>query len=866
MNIPVGTASLLLLMFTVIPGVWGDPLWQDKLHGSLLKLSEMITLVSGRAYRSSLTVNAAKDLVDVLQGLVDQLKGSENLDKDVKIIQASDTQRIMTAYGSMKTKADRLFSSTDLKSHFALGSKLSRLEATNNLDSMCSNFQENSYEFTTRVICSNILECYEGNGACTGRKECDVTQAIPKMAVVLWYKVAAFLHNSLCNPVKKNVEEDFKRVEAMVSTIGAYVSITLEWDSIFSNIEKTGHVFWKLNVEHAMSRLRNYENVAKFSPVACTELKSEKMCPVGYIYLEYVLLKKLKQVRQFPLKTRNLRQQGRVHHGHLMELKKDALHQIKLLASIENMEHEIETHSSEFSKYFHTLQKYDEGIADQDIAFIKTKLTEFDGKYEELRKKFKDDFDLVKHVSTAANIAGQMENFFVNGFEALKGIGNAIITANEIRGLYKEARELNQDTTSLKQSFKRNADQISDMVTVVNDIRTGNIGGAGLEGLEFVDAYGKYTPQVDEDDLARNNELWSAYKDKACELLYEADGLTATAMQTSVGLTCEKLDGTLAAFFATRESIFDFQFDLVDALAKIIRTHIGRELSRAINIKSSSGRYSDLMLIFFKAQSRLQSEASLYCEKLEYLNHGKSIVACSSGNLFTETDIDSLIAYEPNTHYEIEERFVYLPTKRQFHGDEGYINLATLAEERKVSFRLPNNRTWLNEFNWFVSGEKLAPFVESFKIYLPLKDYAVVRDRTKHFKTRIQLTAKDGSYVDDTSKVKYIVPLENSQYVTVYEEGYDPAKCPRGKEIVNPYSAAGDDLPFICDTTTRVPKSRVMPTILSRWDLSFSVETGAEDLSWEVPDPATDVLIIAKVELRFPPGIRKRSRVYRRMG
>jgi hypothetical protein len=72
--------------------------------------------------------------------------------------------------------------------------------------------------------------------------------------------------------------------------------------------------------------------------------------------------------------------------------------------------------------------------------------------------------------------------------------------------------------------------------------------------------------------LARNSALWSAFKDKACNLL-EGDDIEINVGQTTteVMLICENLEGTLAEFFTLRESIFDFQFDLVDALTKVIR-------------------------------------------------------------------------------------------------------------------------------------------------------------------------------------------------------------------------------------------------------------------------------------------------------
>ena len=73
--------------------------------------------------------------------------------------------------------------------------------------------------------------------------------------------------------------------------------------------------------------------------------------------------------------------------------------------------------------------------------------------------------------------------------------------------------------------------------------------------------------------MDRNSALWSAFKGKACDLLSGSDGneieIKVGQTTTEVMLICENLEGTLAEFFTLRGSIFDFQFDLVDALTKV---------------------------------------------------------------------------------------------------------------------------------------------------------------------------------------------------------------------------------------------------------------------------------------------------------
>ena len=166
-------------------------------------------------------------------------------------------------------------------------------------------------------------------------------------------------------------------------------------------------------------------------------------------------------------------------------------------------------------------------------------------------------------------------------------------------------------------------------------------------------------------------------------------------------------------------------------------------------------------------------------------------------------------------------------------------------------FRLPARRSWLRKYNWLAGEEFLAPYVESFKLYLPLKEYKSGNEK-QHSRTRIELTSVAGSSFSETSNIVYNLPFQDSNYLAIYTQGYD--QCPNGKEASNPYSLC-KNLPKICDTNTRVPTitKSIMPTILSTWKVRYTVESGEIDLTWNAPNPATNLLMTAKVKLRFLP-------------
>lgn len=151
-----------------------------------------------------------------------------------------------------------------------------------------------------------------------------------------------------------------------------------------------------------------------------------------------------------------------------------------------------------------------------------------------------------------------------------------------------------------------------------------------------------------------------------------------------------------------------------------------------------------------------------------------------------------------------------IPTKPQSQSDTGFINLPALKSGKSLTFRLPwcINQTWLREYNWLGEEEILAPFVESFKLYLPPSKYGQKHTKRTSIKTRIQLTSISVSLLSDTSDVvRRNITLKQSNFLTVFYHGYTSFLCPNKNDINNPYSLC-ENLPKLCDTITRVPQAR----------------------------------------------------------
>lgn len=415
--------------------------------------------------------------------------------------------------------------------------------------------------------------------------------------------------------------------------------------------------------------------------------------------------------------------------------------------------------------------------------------------------------------------------------------------------------ELADDTAEIGELLMYNTNQITTLTKLVNKIINNQTNDIGEDADTFINQYANYTPMVDRDRLAQNIGMWEAFKESTCDLLngVEAIGASiATAVANGFAL-CENLEGKIAEFNALRENIFDFQFDLVDSLAAVVRGNVAKKLSDAISKVNNDIYTADQLLGgFLMTQLLIQSQAWLYCDKLEYLNEGRRVQPCSPvTGLFTNNELDNIVAFKSHQTYVSIERTVHIPSKPQYYGDLGFINIPTLVRNKAASFKLPLNVTWLRMFDWSLIGEPQASFVENFQLFLPKSKYATGPGKEKT-STRIVVTAdtEGGSYIstDRESAVLYKLPKKQSSYVTVYQEGYRKSTC--SKEIPNPYSLC-NNLPKICHTSSNVAGSCLLPTTLSRWRVTYHVQLGDEEIDWLAPNSTTDLYFIAKLTLRM---------------
>ena len=751
---------------------------------------------------------------------------------------------------------------------------------------------------STKDVCSTLSRCStkvlssEKNG-CTVDNKCDVTKAFPLMVEMFFYQLAYSVVDSLCPSFCPGedckLNNQITSIRKQVKLMNAFVNMIPEkrpFESFYRDaVARKAYS----RVNEAMRIISENENAFVDAQFACEEIEAEPACQFLTIRPHYLLLKKMKDLRLQPGhlgNTIDLRLHQNVNHAKMLHLKKDTITHTELLAAVNQLNNNLQVHVNGIASYFKGIAEYEQGIANADKDFIHGKLLDFETNFARLQDKVHTDLknamiameslltiELAEEsaalVSKIASEANPLKAMFSGVDE--KGVRDqaklvASLAAKLVHGvaLIKKLQDVKDDTIEISLLFQENKNQITALIGVVNSIlNSGESVRINYDAEGFVEQYAAYTPMVDRNRMAQNIAMWGALKESTCDLLNDVGGILAAAGIAVVNgmLLCENLEGTIAEFNALRENIFDFQFELVDTLARVVGSNIANKLADSIGKQETDlFQAHELLAGFLMSQIFIQSQAWLYCEKIEYLNEGQKVHVCSpQTGLFTNNDLDNLVAFTDHQSYISVDRTVFIPSKPQDSEDLGFINIQKLAKEKKAYFKLPRNITWLYKFGWSLMGETHAPYVENFQLFLPNKNNESATNKVKT-STRIVVSADPdvGCYVSTnvTDAVRYRLPESQTSYLTLYEEGYRSSTC--FAEIPSPYSLC-NNLPNLCHRSSDKAGGTLLPTILSGWRITYNVQSGNDELEWPAPQPVTNLFFIAKLKLRIRPHVSKRN-------
>ena len=517
----------------------------------------------------------------------------------------------------------------------------------------------------------------------------------------------------------------------------------------------------------------------------------------------------------------------------------------------------------EVRNYFGSVESFNSDIALADIGYINGRLQLFKTRIDEIVTKLTTDFSELlksafiivsfdiaqsafKAISALAAAADPLNSLFgstVDILEATTELNNAIASATGMDQVSRAFGELQYQTQLMHNRFQENANFLENVRKLVEKDYTADEFPALRE--RFIQKYNEYNPQVSREDVSGTQALWEALIEETCAVI---DGTTSVAgakikaAVKSQGL-CVNVPVLVTRMYTVFEEIYDFQFDLMTAMASYVRSNVAVEASKNIDDTfvrvaglnpETESTLSTLSLMgglsFMTYKTQILKTVNLYCDRLEYEEAGVRPNDCRG----PETDISTLISIIKTKCYSTQHTFYYdVPTKPQSPGDKAYVDLDALFNGEFVDFRIPDS-DWLVQRDWIGSHEKdYAIYLEEFTVYLPIKVQGIKTFRTIANSVQNSVISPGGTV---------FVMDEPGSFAHEYRMSSFSQSC--ASATTNPYTGCENlNIRELCHVSETSPKE-LYPSIYSQWHLKVY---GAEQLT--KPNPATDLNIIFGLKL-----------------
>ena len=534
--------------------------------------------------------------------------------------------------------------------------------------------------------------------------------------------------------------------------------------------------------------------------------------------------------------------------------------------------------------YFSQVEDFNQKIAKADIGYIKGTLDTYKNQVTSLSEEAGENYvDLLRYalsiatVSLAESIAKVGMRIFgamnpasalfgsgvVDVMEALAEMALAISELANAITLIEAFDTLQEKTGKVVEKLGANNDFLEDVKEIIDKIDADDTSSERFEELKqrFLTKYNDYSPQVTKPELTEMASYWETVIDELCGVIDGATTPVAAGIQAAVksqGL-CWKIPIKVQKLIELFAEIFDFQFDLMDALADYVRasTAVNAAGDMLTNFNQIADSDPERILVFLQQlacmtflTNKMQNKQIInsYCEVLEYKQGGHPPEVCTKDTI----SISSLVAHvTPAINCELT--YQNIPTIPSDSTDRAYLNLTELFRGAPVTFQIPNHQ-WLKNQAWISPGDQSsAIYLKRFEVYLPTESPDP---------RAIDVVSKStgGNMLDPTSTNEYLItPPKRLEYN--YYEGRNIV-C-RQDTITNPYKLCEEDAPpEICprtklDECVEQPVTALDLSVYTQW----SIQLTGYPTKQAIPEPATPVSVKVGVDLcKLPPSTGGKSR------
>ena len=529
---------------------------------------------------------------------------------------------------------------------------------------------------------------------------------------------------------------------------------------------------------------------------------------------------------------------------------------------------------SELKSYYQQVESFNGDIAKADVGYILGRLDMFKERIATVVDKFRSkmsDLIIQMMIGAGVELANAVVTMALAIADACNPLGllfggadpvdlqDAIAGVARATGLIAQSsavtdawNKVKTQSIEINNKFKKNRlflEKVKELVYEESNSRK------EFEQAKntFLEQYNAYDPQVVPDDLVKMTALWSGLAESGCEVInsFETPAGLAVAAVVKGMLLCTDLPILARRMGGLYENIYDFQFDLVDALVEYMRAKVTVDAANEITTELTSISNKNLNdettldtlqmmggLTFTTFKTHLLQAFNHYCNILQYTEGDKRPIQCKGPN----TDISLLISKTITECAEETFRFYQVPTTPSGPDDKAYVDLSELFKGATVDFKIPNSQ-WLVDNDWINKIEMNNTFlVEKMEVYLP-----TTPSRPANFIVTADPILKN-QIIPSTNGTEYMivphVPL-SSEYVM----GQRRTPCRLGK-LPNPYTSCDpEETSNVCPST--LDGFRVLyPSLYSQWAITIHKN---EHLT--PPRSATDMFVYFGVKLcKIVPG------------
>ena len=436
------------------------------------------------------------------------------------------------------------------------------------------------------------------------------------------------------------------------------------------------------------------------------------------------------------------------------ELRDDIVHTIEQSAAetTNQIAGGIQSGFDSLRKHFEEEASFDKAIATADIAYINAEINKYTTSSIHLMLRVAELIEDILYHAMVAALGDQVEagvkmvahlleacnpiswltggTSAVDMMDAAADVSQTLATALALEDLNNAWSSLKFYSIHFVEALIENQDFLENIGKLVKSL-SADIPPSDFQEQKdkFIKGYNDYSPGVDVEYLTGISTKWELVIDEACDLIDGTSGAVSGGAKIAMGSSCLSAKGEVQKLIALYEEIFDFQFDMMDALTECVRASNSFVSASSVsagltNVQEvvAKDRNSNVLeeLKLLATSSSMAYRFSVlaakenYCNLLEY-REGSRPELCKTH----DWNLSNLLSRIQPSYHSTQD-FKTVPTRPASSGDKAFIDLKDLYAGKVVRFQIPDS-DWLVEKGWISSDDRHKPiFVQRFEVYLPV--------------------------------------------------------------------------------------------------------------------------------------------------